>query len=96
MSKDKQIKEMVKVYEDARTKSVETLGSINEGAGVWYSKAFYTAGYRKSSDVAREMVEMLTNFFSNDQITRHCEVDAEYINEQIVRIANELMEGKRC
>lgn len=96
MSRDKQIEEMTNVYEEARTKSIETLGSMNEGAGVWYAKAFYTAGYRKASEVAREMVEMLTNFFSNDEITRDCEVDAEYINEQIGRIANELMEGKRC
>lgn len=48
-----------------------------------------------TEDIVREMVEMLTNFFSNDEITRDCEVDAEYINEQISRIANELMEGKR-
>lgn len=59
MNRDKQIKEMTNVYEDARTKSIETLGSMNEGAGVWYAKAFYTAGYRKASDVAEDIIRML-------------------------------------
>lgn len=48
MTKDKQIEEMAKIYEDARYNANETLGSMNEGAGKWYAKAFYNAGYRKT------------------------------------------------
>lgn len=98
MSRDKQIEEMAKYCETV----FPTKGMVG-GLPIKikhdykaYAELFHNAGYRKASEVAREMVEMLTNFFSNDEITRHCEIDAEYINEQIVRIANELMEGKRC
>ena len=50
MSKEKQIEEMADVYDAARLKARETLGSMNEGEAMWYSKAFYNAGYRKQSE----------------------------------------------
>lgn len=50
MSEEKQIEEMAEVYDKARLMACETLGSMNEGAAMWYSKAFYEAGYRKQSD----------------------------------------------
>ena len=50
MSKDKQIEEMAEVYYKARLKARDTLGSMNEGEEMWYSKAFYEAGYRKQSE----------------------------------------------
>ena len=50
MSKEKQIEEMVDIYEAARLKARETLGSMNEGEAMWYSKAFYEAGCRKQSE----------------------------------------------
>ena len=50
MSKEKQIEEMADVYDRARLKARETLGSMNEGEAMWYSKAFYKAGYRKQSE----------------------------------------------
>ena len=58
MSKEKQIiEEMADVYYKARLKARDTLGSMNEGEEMWYSKAFFEAGYRKTSDVAREIFE---------------------------------------
>ena len=50
MSKEKQIEEMADVYYKARLKARDTLGSMNEGAEMWYAKAFYEAGYRKQSE----------------------------------------------
>ena len=57
---NKQIEEMAQVYEEARSIAQETLGSMNEGAGVWYAKAFYNAGYRRQDEVAREIFEELS------------------------------------
>ena len=56
MSKEKQIEEMADVYDAARLKARETLGSMNEGEAMWYSKAFYNAGYRKQSENMVEVV----------------------------------------
>lgn len=64
MNRDKQIEEMARVYDNARLKARDTLGSMNEGEGKWYSKAFYNAGYRKASDVARE-IDTLRNSVSD-------------------------------
>jgi hypothetical protein len=50
----KEIEEMAKVYEEARLKANETIGSMNVGAGIWYSKAFYNAGYRKQEWISVE------------------------------------------
>lgn len=47
MTKNDQIEEMARVYDEARLKARETLGSMNEGEAMWYSKAFYSADYRK-------------------------------------------------
>ena len=58
---NKQVEEMAQVYEEARYKAQETLGSMNEGAGVWYAKAFYNAGYRRQDEVAREIFAEIDN-----------------------------------
>ena len=50
MDEKKQIEEMERVYDEARLKARDTLGSMNRGEGWWYSKAFYEAGYRKQSE----------------------------------------------
>lgn len=60
---NKKIDEMARVYEEARMKANETMGSMNEGAGVWYAKAFYEAGYRKQSEVAREIFAEIEKCF---------------------------------
>lgn len=49
---------------------------------------------RIKADTVRKMQERLTTFFANDETLEYTEVDAEYINEQIVRIAKEI-EGER-
>lgn len=64
---NKQVEEMAQVYEEARYKAQETLGSMNEGAGVWYAKAFYKAGYRKQSEVAREIFAEIENTINSLQ-----------------------------
>lgn len=59
MSEEKQIEEMADVYYTATLKARDTLGSMNEGAEMWYAKAFYNAGYRHKSMVIDEFAERL-------------------------------------
>lgn len=58
MSKDKQIEEMAKVIKS----SLDGLGSENfnftgDEISTMFAEALYNAGYRKASDVAREIFE---------------------------------------
>ena len=53
-AESEQIEEMAKVYENAQLKARDTLGSMNEGEEMWYSKAFYEAGYRKQEWISVE------------------------------------------
>ena len=46
---------------------------------------------RMRAATVREMQERLTSFFANDENLEYIEVDAEYINEQIDQIANEML-----
>ena len=46
------------------------------------------------ADTVRKMQERLTTFFSSDDMLKYNEVDADYINEQIRRIAEELIKGE--
>ena len=57
MNRDKQIKEMAKAIEQARIKATDTTNSMNYGFGGWYAKELYDNGYRKASEVAREIFE---------------------------------------
>ncbi len=57
MSRDKQIDEMAKAIEQARIKAADTTNSMNYGFGGWYAKELYNVGYRKASEVAREIFE---------------------------------------
>lgn len=43
------------------------------------------------ADTVREMQARLTTLFANDENLEYIEVDAEYINEQINQIANEMI-----
>jgi recombinational DNA repair protein RecR len=45
---------------------------------------------RIKEDTVREMQKRLTAFFENDETVKYVEVDAEYINSQIDRIAKEM------
>ena len=60
-SKEKQIDEMAKVIEQARIKATDTTNSMNYGFGGWYAKELYNAGYRKASEVAREIFAEIEN-----------------------------------
>ena len=46
------------------------------------------------ADTVRKMQENLTRFFANDDTLTYIEVDADYINEQINRIAEEIIKGE--
>lgn len=46
------------------------------------------------ADTVRKMQERLTTFFANDETLEYTEVDAEYINECIDQIAEEIIEGE--
>ena len=54
---NKQIEEMANDYYEAMLKARGTIWSMNEGAPKWYAKELYAKGYRKSTDVAREIFE---------------------------------------
>lgn len=53
------IEEMAKDLEEARLCARTTVGSLNHGFGGWYGVYMYKKGYRKQSDTAREIAEML-------------------------------------
>ena len=55
----KQIEEMAKDLEQAKDWAMGTVGSLNNGFGGWYGTYMYNQGYRKQSDTAREIIEML-------------------------------------
>ena len=58
-NKKEQIEEMAKDLEQAKYWAMGTVGSLNNGFGGWYGTYMYKKGYRKQSDTAREIIEML-------------------------------------
>ena len=48
---------------------------------------------RIRADAVRELQDELITFFNNDDMLKYNEVDAEYINEQITKIAKKVLEG---
>lgn len=57
--KQKQIEEMAKDLEQARSCARTTVGSLNHGFGGWYGAYMYNQGYRKQSDTVREILQKL-------------------------------------
>lgn len=55
----KRIEEMAKIIEERRLEARVTVGSLNEGAGMWYARDLYVKGYRKQSDTVREFLKLL-------------------------------------
>lgn len=53
------IEEMAKDLEEARHYAMTTVGSLNNGFGGWYGAYMYKKGYRKQSDTAREILQMI-------------------------------------
>ena len=54
-NQDKHIEELAQIIERARIKAADTTNSMNYGFGGWYAKELYAKGYRKASDVAKEI-----------------------------------------
>ena len=75
---DKQIEEMAKAIEQARIKATDTTNSMNYGFGGWYAKELYNAGYRKSSDVAREIITEIDNALHDMAMEYHNAGHPEY------------------
>ena len=48
---EKQIEEMAEVLENAKIEAHATIGSMNNGFGVWYAQALYNAGCRMQGEV---------------------------------------------
>ena len=94
MNRDKQIEEMAKDIEQARIKATDTTNSMNYGFGGWYAKELYNAGYRKSSEVAREIIDTVALIVSqgvNIGIQRGVEIaDAAEIEIYIIAVLDEL------
>lgn len=57
--KQKQIEEMAKDLEEARSCARMTVGSLNNGFGGWYGAYMYKKGYRKQSETAKEILKWL-------------------------------------
>ena len=90
---NKQIKDMTEVYEEARTMACETLGSMNEGAGVWYAKAFYNAGYRKASEVVREILEAIKKKARHNYLLSYpSKIMLEILEQDLIKIIQEVQE----
>lgn len=51
-----------------------------------------TARNQAKADTVRQMQERLTTFFASDDTLKYSEVDAEYINSQIIKISKEMEE----
>lgn len=58
-TREEQVEEMAKDLEQAKYWAMGTVGSLNNGFGGWYGAYMYNQGYRKQSDTAREIAEML-------------------------------------
>lgn len=96
MTKDKQIEEMANDYYEAMLKARATLGSMNEGAPKWYAKQLYAKGYRKASDIAREIFEEIDKLLRRHRIEfdmscvdfyfekHYAELKKKYTGEDIV------------
>lgn len=58
-TREEQVEEIAQVIDNATTTALNTLGSHNNGRGVWYAEKLYDAGYRKQSDTVREFVKKI-------------------------------------
>ena len=58
-TREEQIAEMAKDLEQAKDLAMGTVGSLNSGFGSWYGAYMYNQGYRKQSDTAKEILQMI-------------------------------------
>ena len=87
IEKNKQLEEMARAVEQARIKATDTTNSMNYGFGGWYAKELYSAGYRKASDVAREIFEEIELETKNHGIT--------YTQRKIAELKKRYTEGEK-
>lgn len=62
---EKRIREMAEIIEKRRLEARVTVGSLNEGVGMWYARDLYKEGYRKQSDTAKEILQYLYEKMGN-------------------------------
>ena len=56
---EKRIKELAEIIEKRRLEARVTVGSLNEGVGMWYARDLYMKGYRKQSEVVKDVFERI-------------------------------------
>ena len=97
MSRDKQIEEMAKTMcFQANSCNVKSCVQVN-CEKTWLAEALYNAGYRKSTDVAREMIENLANdLWEGEFDTLNISVGKRFYNKQefIAELKKKYTEGE--
>lgn len=71
-------------------KRIERLKKQNETLTI-QRNAWVLAAKAVKADTVREMQERLTTFFTNDDNLEYNEVDADYVNEKVDQIAEEML-----
>ena len=70
---NEKLKKMTEIYEQAKSKANETLGSMNAGAAVWYAKEFYNAGYRLEGETVEKIFDRLEQYVKH--LRKYCEIN---------------------
>lgn len=91
--KENQIRELAEIIEKRRLEAGVTVGSFNEGAGMWYARDLYMKGYRKQSDTAREILEVLKA--AKGVVKVHFEAYDEVIDSIAAQYGVELKGGEK-
>lgn len=88
---EKRIRELAEIIEKRRLEARVTVGSLNEGVGMWYARDLYMKGYRKQSDTVREFVGKVLKIGSKRPLCLFNEYGEGYIDciENIKKIAKE-------
>lgn len=79
MDKKKEIEKMAEVLETAKIKALGTIGSLNQGFGMWYANALYDAGYRKIPEGA----VVLTKEELNDRLYQSYSSGVNFAGKQM-------------
>ena len=67
MSEERQVAEMAETLETAKINALATVGSLNDGFGMWYARAMYDAGYRRKSGATDENVGRKSEWISVEE-----------------------------
>lgn len=90
-----EVREMANDYYEAMLKARGALGSMNEGAPMWYAKELYAKGYRKATDVAEEIFAEIEKLIIRRMIPDVALIDDKLITD-IAELKKEIhaKEGK--